>query len=73
MRKALSTTYKHMRRTPYQALSAVAVLSLTFFIATIYFLVMTGSEKILRYFETRPQVTVFFQDEATDDQIDILR
>ena len=62
-----------MRRTPYQALSAVAVLSLTFFIATIYFLVMTGSEKILRYFETRPQVTVFFQDEATDDQIDILR
>lgn len=69
MKKVLSTTYKHMRRTPYQALSAVVVLTLTFFTATVYFLVMVGSEQVLRYFETRPQVTVFFQDEASQEQI----
>lgn len=69
MKKSLSTTYKHIRRTPYQTLSAIAVLSLTFFIAAVYFLVMAGSEKILRYFETRPQVTIFFEDSATEEQV----
>jgi cell division transport system permease protein len=73
MKKLLSTTYKHIRRTPYQALSAVAVLTLTFFIATIYFLVMVGSEQVLRYFETRPQVTVFFKDEASIEEITELK
>lgn len=72
MNKALSTAYKHMRRSPYQALSAITVLSVTFFIAVVYFLVMVGSEQVLRYFETRPQVTVFFQDSATQDQINAL-
>jgi len=69
MKKSLATAYKHMRRTPYQALAAIVVLTLTFFIAALYFLVMVGSEQILRYFETRPQVTVFFKDDATDEQI----
>ena len=73
MTKSFTTTYRHIRRTPYQALSAITVLTVTFFIATLYFLVMAGSEKVLRYFETRPQVTVFFQDEAQKDQIDALR
>lgn len=69
MKKILSTTYKHIRRTPYQAISAIMVLTLTFFIAAIYFLVMIGSEQILRYFETRPQVTIFFEDEIAEEQI----
>lgn len=69
MKKALSTTYKHMRRTPYQALAAVTVLTVTFFIATIYFMVMVGSEQVLRYFETRPQVTVFFKDQTGEEQM----
>lgn len=73
MKKSLSTAYKHIRRTPYQALAAIAVLTLTFFIAAVYFLVMAGSEQVLRYFETRPQVTVFFTDEATEDQIQSLQ
>jgi cell division transport system permease protein len=30
---------------------------------------MAGSDQVLRYFETRPQVTVFFQDEASLEQI----
>lgn len=69
MKKIFSTTRKHIRRTPYQALAAVAVLTLTFFLASTYFLVMSGSEMILRYFETRPQVTIYFQDEVSQEQI----
>lgn len=69
MSKALTTAYKHMRRSPYQALSAITVLSVMFFIATLYSLGMVGSERVLKYFETRPQVTVFFEDSATQEQI----
>jgi cell division transport system permease protein len=69
MKKSILTAYKHMRRSPYQAISAIAVLTLTFFIAAVYLLVVAGSEKILSYFETRPQVTVFFKDEALEEDI----
>ncbi len=69
MKKILSTTRKHIRRAPYQALAAIAVLTLTFFLAASYFLVMAGSEQILRYFETRPQVTVYFTDETNEEKI----
>lgn len=32
-----------------------------------------GSQKILQFFETRPQVTAFFKDEATEGQINELK
>lgn len=73
MKKSFLTAYRHIRRTPYQAISAISVLTLTFFIAGVYFLVMAGSEQILRYFETRPQVTVFFKDEATEENIQAIQ
>lgn len=73
MKKIISTTYKHLRRTPYQALSAITVLTLTFFIASIYFMVMAGSQQILKYFETKPQVTIFFTDEATFEDIQAIQ
>ncbi len=62
-----------MRRTPYQALAASLVMTLTFFVASVLALVTLGSEQILKYFETRPQVTAFFADTATPDQIENLK
>ena len=58
-----------MRRTPYQALAASLVMTLTLFIASVFALVTLGSERMLRYFETRPQVTAFFVDTATQEQV----
>lgn len=58
-----------MRRTPYQALAASLVMTLTLFIASVFALVTLGSERMLRYFETRPQVTAFFADTATQEQV----
>lgn len=73
MHKRLQTTYKHIRRSPFQALAAVAVLTVTLFIATLFSLSVFGSHQILNYFETRPQVTAFFEDTAAEADIAALK
>lgn len=60
--KTLKTALKHIRRSPYQALAAVMVVSLTFFVFSVLILFLAGSEKVLKFFETRPQITAFFED-----------
>lgn len=72
MKKHFKTTWNHIRRSPYQAAAAVAIMMLTFFIASIFILIAAGSERILYYFETRPQATAFFKDETEMTQIDNL-
>lgn len=73
MKKHFKTTWTRIRRSPYQALAAVAIMTLTFFIASVFILTAAGSQAILRYFETRPQVTAFFKDEVTMAQVDTLK
>ena len=54
-----------IRRTPYQSLSAIILTTLTFLTISIFSLVALGATRMLSYFESRPQVTAFFKDEAT--------
>lgn len=65
----LNTTWQHMRRSPYQSLAAVMIMALTFFIASIFILLGVAGARIINYFESKPQITVFFRDEATQSQI----
>lgn len=73
MKRSFKTTAKHIFRSPFQALAAISVLTITFFMIAIFSLIFGGSEKIIRFFETRPQVIAFFKDNATSDQIDKLK
>jgi len=73
MKQHFRTAWKHTRRSPYQSLAAVLIMFLTFFIATIFTLAAGGSQIVLRYFESRPQVTAFFKDEISTQQIDMLK
>lgn len=73
MKQLLKTTWTHIRRTPYQSLAAVLIMTLTFFVITAFALLAAGSQAILSYFETRPQVTAFFEDQVTPGQIDLLK
>lgn len=73
MKQLLKTTWTHIRRTPYQSLAAVLIMTLTFFVITVFTLLAAGSQAILNYFETRPQVTAFFEDQVTLEQIDLLK
>lgn len=60
---------RYVKRSPYQALAAISVMTLTFFVAGLIFLVGLTSSTILSYFESRPQITAFFSDNKTPDQI----
>ncbi len=62
-----------IRRTPYQSLSAIILTTLTFFSLSIFSLVVLGTTQMLGYFESRPQVTAFFKDEATTADADKLK
>lgn len=68
----VSVALTAIRRSPYQAFSAVLILSITFFVGYCFSLAVIGTSQILHYFETRPQVTAFFQLDTPPDTIDSL-
>jgi len=69
----LTTSFSYIRRAPFQALAAVSVLTLTFFVATILAVLTYSSNQILKYFETRPQVIVFLKDGVGDADVEGLK
>ncbi len=60
---------KLIRRSPYQALAAALAMSLTFFVSSIFILLIIGGQIVLNYIEQRPQVIAFFKDNASQSQI----
>lgn len=69
MTRSLRISFKHIRRSPYQAIAAALVLTTTFFLISTFSLVTAGSEKIIRFFESRPQVTAFFKSDAQSESV----
>jgi len=69
----LRTTWRHVRRSPYQALAAILITTLTFFVISIFTILILGSSEIINYFESKPQVTAFFKDEAKQENIEALK
>ena len=63
------TVTKYMRRSPYQAISAFLIMTLTFFAVSIFAVLTILSVRLIDYFETRPQLTVFFKDTASRQEI----
>jgi len=70
--KLFSSTWRHIRRSPYQALAAILTLFLTFLLGGTVFLTSTVSVLVLGYFESKPQITVFFTEKATKGEADAL-
>jgi cell division transport system permease protein len=68
--QAIRDAWKHIRRSPYQSTAAVLTMFLTMLLVGLFLLTTTGSAFVLRYFESKPQITVFFADNAavTDAQ-----
>lgn len=69
---SLSTALTTMRRTPYQALVSILMVSLTFFVAYVFSLVVAGGHVVLQYFEARPQIIAFFELKTPDADITAL-
>lgn len=67
------TAIQHIKRAPFQALAAILITSLTFFIIGSFVVLAAGSEAVLRFLETRPQVTAFLKDDIKPQQIELLK
>lgn len=67
--KALKTALINIRRTPYQAFIAIVMMTLTFFVSYSLSIVLIGADKILQFFESRPQVIGFFQITSNQSEI----
>jgi len=67
------TAVDSIKRSPFQAISAIFVLGLTFFVATMVAILVFATDKTLTYFETRPQIISFLKDEATPELISVLQ
>ncbi len=72
MQRVLKTTWRHIRRSPYQAFAAVFIMMQTFFVLSLFTFLIFGSSKIIEYFESIPQVTAFFREDVKQEQIDAL-
>lgn len=64
--------WKRIRRTPYQSIASVFMIFMTLFVMAIFLLLAGGLSSLLSYFETKPQLTVFFKDEKSKASIDEL-
>ncbi|MDP1760131.1 MAG: permease-like cell division protein FtsX [Candidatus Woesebacteria bacterium] len=67
------TAIEAIKRSPFQAISAIFVLALTFFVATTVAILVYASNKSLSYFETRPQIIAFLKDDTKADAISALQ
>ena len=68
----IKKTVKLLRRSPYQALAAALAMSLTFFVSSIFIILIIGGQIGLNYIEQRPEVIVFFNDETNQTEIEDL-
>lgn len=64
--------WKRVRRTPYQAIASVFMIFITLSVLAIFFLLVGSSSAILSYFESKPQLAVFFKDDKAKESIDQL-
>src|SRR3989344_6049958 len=69
MSKAITYAKRNIRRTPFQAIAAIMVMFLTFLALLTFILLGAGSQLALKYFESKPQVIVFFKEGTTNEDI----
>lgn len=67
------TAWLSIRRSPFQAVSAILVLTITFFVISVLAILIYSSDKILKYFETRPQVIAFLKPDALEIDVNSAR
>ena len=70
--KSTITIWHRLRRTPYQAIGSVFMMFVTLFVLSVFLLLVATSSSILTYFESKPQLTVFFTNEKDKASIDQL-
>lgn len=70
--KISPSLWQRMRRTPYQSIAAVFMITITLFVLSIFLISAALSSSIISYFESKPQITIFFKENQSKDAIDLL-
>lgn len=73
MGQHFKTAWIHIRRVPYQALAAIFIMVITFFVAAVLAFLAYASSQTLHYLETKPQIIAFLKDDATPDLVSSLQ
>ncbi len=66
---SLKTALSHIRRSPYQTVLIILVLFFSFFLLTSFAVLAFASQKVLTFFEAKPQAIAYLKDEATPEQV----
>ena len=67
--KSLKTAVEYIRRNRWLTLTGLLVMTLTFFLTSVFAVAAIFSNKILRELEARPQITAYFKDDASEQEI----
>ncbi len=67
--KRSKETLRLIRRSPYQAIAAIIAMTLTFFITSVFVVLLVGGQIVLRFIEQRPTISVFFKNDVTENKI----
>jgi cell division transport system permease protein len=65
----MKTALNNIRRSPFQAIAAIFVVTLTMFIVGVFGLVTLATRSLLLSFETKPQVIAYLKDGHTMTQV----
>jgi len=73
MNNHFHTAWQRIRRSPYQSIAAVSIMTMTLFLACVFSLIAVGSQAVLKFFESRPQVNAFYKSDVIPQPQDIER
>src|SRR5262249_1552322 len=71
--RILRTAFQQLGRHAGHTVAALAVMSLTFFVISLFVLAALGSNVVLDFFEKQPQMIVYFKDAATSQRVDEIK
>ena len=54
--------WHHIRRSPIQSFVAVLVMTISFLSLNTFVIISNGMSDVLKYFETKPEITIFLKD-----------
>lgn len=58
----LKNAWHHIRRSPFQSLIAIIIVTISFFSLSMFTVISSGMSNLLNYFETKPEITLFLKD-----------
>ncbi len=70
--RSVKTSWKHIRRNPYQSMAAIIITAITFFTISFFAFVILSSSMIINQLQSQLEVVAFFKDDARQADINSL-